>query len=84
MNSHIHYPEQARLADEEGRAIVQFVVNEDGGISDAVIAQSSKSRSLDAEALRVVSAMPRWKPGKQQGTLVKVYFSLPITFKLNN
>ncbi len=80
---HLVYPEQARMADQEGRAVVKFVVNEDGGISDPEIVVSAKSKALDKEALRVVSAMPKWKPGKQQGELVKVYFNLPISFKLN-
>ena len=83
MNKHISYPEQARINNEEGRAVVKFVVNEDGGISNAEIVVSAKSRLLDNEALRVVSSMPKWKPGKQQGKAVKVYYNLPITFRLN-
>ncbi len=82
LNSHLKYPDAAREAGTEGRVIVEFVVNEDGSISQAKAVRGSGSGALDNEALRVVSAMPKWKPGKQQGTAVKVYFSLPITFKL--
>lgn len=83
LSKHTKYPEVARANGEEGRAVVKFVVNEDGGISNTEIVQSAKSPSLDQEALRVVSSMPRWKPGKHQGKEVKVYFNLPITFRLD-
>lgn len=83
LNHQIQYPEQARIRGEEGRTVVKFVVNEDGSISNAAVVATSKSKLLDAEAIRVVGAMPNWKPGKQQGKPVKVYFNLPITFKLD-
>jgi protein TonB len=83
LDKHLSYPEQARSANEEGRAVVAFVVNEDGAVSNPQIAQSAGSRSLDAEAIRVVGSMPKWKPGKNQGVAVKVFFNLPITFKLD-
>jgi protein TonB len=83
LQKHLNYPEPARVAGEQGRAVVKFVVNEDGAISNTEIVASAKSASLDREALRVVSSMPKWKPGKHQGKEVKVYFNLPITFKLD-
>ncbi len=82
LNSHLRYPDAAREAGTEGRVVVEFVVNEDGSISQPKAVRSSGSAALDNEALRVVKSMPNWTPGKQQGTPVKVYFNLPITFKL--
>ena len=83
LSSHLRYPDDARETGAEGRSIIQFVVNEDGSISGVEIVRSAGNSSLDAEAKRVVSGMPKWKPGKQQGKAVKVYFTLPVTFKLD-
>lgn len=77
----IHYPDMARAANIQGRVIISFVVNEDGSISDAKILRGIGG-GCDEEALRVVNAMPHWKPGKQNGQAVKVLFTLPITFVL--
>jgi protein TonB len=60
---------------------VKFVVNEDGDISDAQVLRGIGG-GCDQEALRVVKSMPKWKPGKQNGRAVKVYFTLPVTFRL--
>jgi protein TonB len=83
LSSHLRYPDDARESGTEGRSVIQFVVNEDGAITGVEVVRSSGSSSLDAEARRVVAGMPRWKPGKQQGKAVKVYFTLPVTFKLD-
>jgi protein TonB len=83
LSSHLRYPDDARESGTEGRSVIQFVVNEDGAITGVEVVRSSGSSSLDAEAKRVVSGMPHWKPGKQQGKAVKVYFTLPVTFKLD-
>ncbi len=82
LSKHIVYPEEARSAHIEGRVAIQFVVNEDGSISEAKILKSVCS-ALDLEALRVVKSMPAWKPGKMNGKAVKVYFTQPISFKLD-
>jgi periplasmic protein TonB len=58
---------------------VKFVVNTDGEVTDAVIVQSG-GNSFDKEVLRVINRMPKWKPGKQKGTPVAVYFTQPVTF----
>ena len=66
----------------EYRTFVQFVVNEDGSISDTqLLRKSADFKDLDDEAIRVVKSMPKWEPGKMDGKPVKVYFNLPITFK---
>ena len=79
----IKYPAAAKDAGKEGRAFVKFIVKKDGSITDAGIMKSSGDESLDAEAVRVVSSMPKWKPGMQGGKAVNVQFTLPVVFKLN-
>lgn len=81
LSEHIRYPDQAREAGIEGKVTVKFVVNEDGDISDAQVLRGIGG-GCDQEALRVVKSMPKWKPGKQNGRAVKVYFTLPVTFRL--
>ena len=84
LSQNLKYPDDAKDAGKEGRAVVQFVVKKDGSISDAKIVRSTGDNSLDAEALRVVSSMPKWKPGMQGGKAVNVQFNLPVVFKLQN
>ena len=79
----MRYPKDAFIKGEEGRVIVQFVINRNGKVSDIEIVQSV-SPSLDAEARRVIKSMPKWKPGTQNGKPVRVRFTLPLVFKLNN
>ena len=72
--------ENPKLA--EYRTFVQFVVNEDGSISDIqLLRKSAEFKDLDEEAIRVVKSMPNWEPGKVGGKPVKVYFNLPVVFK---
>lgn len=81
IGSHLKYPAIAAENGIEGKVIVQFVVGKNGAIRDANIVRALNP-SCDKEALRVVNAMPRWLPGKQNGKEVSVKFTLPITFKL--
>lgn len=83
LSTNLHYPKKAREKNIEGRVLVKFVVNEDGHISDCEITKGV-SKELDEEALRVVKNMPPWKPGIQNGKAVKVYFTLPIVYKLED
>ena len=78
----LKYPESAKAAGAEGKAFVQFVVKADGSISDVQIMHSTGNESLDAEALRVVKAMPKWRPAMNKGKAVNVKFVLPIIYKL--
>ncbi len=82
--SELKYPDAARNANVEGRAVVQFIVTDAGIVKGAEIVRSSGSEVLDAEALRAVNAMPAWKPGKDGGKPVNVYFTLPVTFMLDD
>ena len=77
----LHYPNKARRADVEGRVIIKFVVDDSGNITDAEVTKHV-SKELDNEAIRVVSNMPKWTPGTIDGTIVKVYFTLPVFFRL--
>ena len=81
ISRNIKYPEQAMRDSIQGRVIVQFVITKTGEVSDPTIMRSV-SPELDAEAIRVVNAMPTWKPGTQRGQAVKVKFTLPIQFRL--
>ena len=83
LGNSMHYPRAARKGNIQGRVIVKFVVNEDGSISDCKVIKGIGG-GCDEEALRVIQEMPNWKPGKQNGKFVKVYFTQPITFKLEN
>ncbi len=77
----IKYPVIAQENGIQGKVYVTFVVDKDGGISDARIARGVDP-SLDKEALRVVNALPKWKPGKQRGKPVRVSYTVPINFVL--
>ena len=83
LAKNIKYPVAAQQAKIEGRVIVQFVVERDGSISD-IHTMRSVSPELDAEAIRVVSLMPKWKPGKQRGKAVAVKYTMPIMFRLQS
>lgn len=83
LGKNIRYPQQASKDSIQGRVIVQFIVNKEGNITQPTILRSV-SPELDAEAIRVVSSMPQWTPGKQRGMPVNVKFTLPISFQLNS
>lgn len=81
LSSNIKYPVEAHKAGIQGRVVVSFVVNKDGTVKDAKIVRSV-DKSIDAEALRVISAMPKWQPGYQDGKAVSVRYTVPVTFRL--
>ena len=81
LSNNIKYPQISQENGVQGRVIVQFVVNRDGSIVDAVVARGVDPY-LDKEALRVVGLMPKWKPGKQRGKEVRVKYTLPVMFRL--
>ncbi len=77
----VNYPEVAQKDSIQGKVFVSFVVEKNGNVSNTRIARGVHP-SLDKEALRVISEMPQWKPGKQRGKAVNVEFTLPIKFAL--
>ena len=81
LSQNIRYPKEAMEAKTQGRVIVQFVIEKDGSISGAHVVKSVNPQ-LDAEALRVVSAMPNWTPGTHNGQTVRVKYAVPISFRL--
>ena len=78
----LKYPEEAKTADIQGRVMVQFTVCEDGAVRDVKVLRGVHPL-LDAEAVRVLSASPKWEPGEQGGKPVKVTYQFPVIFKLN-
>ncbi len=82
LSSNLKYPSDAKKEDIQGRVICQFVVNKDGSISDITVLRHVHP-SLDLEAVRVISIMPRWEPGVQNGERKRCKFTLPIVFKLS-
>ena len=82
LSKNLHYPALAKKNKIQGRVIVKYVVNEDGSLSDFTVLKGIGS-GCDEEALRVLKNMPAWKPGKKNGKTVKVYYTQPITFKLD-
>lgn len=81
MARNLRYPTKAREVGKQGRVIVQFVVRKDGSLSDFKVLRPVDPW-LDAEAIRVISTMPKWKPGMQDRKPVSVKFTLPVTFML--
>lgn len=77
----VQYPKEAMEKEISGRVLVGFIVEKDGSISETEIVKGIGG-GCDEEAVRVVKAMPKWKPGKQKGKPVRVHFMLPLTFKL--
>ena len=81
LQNNLKYPENAMKNNVQGRVIVQFVVEKDGTLTEFKVARSVDP-DLDAEALRVLQTMPKWKPGMQRGKIVRVKFTVPVSFKL--
>ena len=81
LKDNIKYPAEAEKAGKQGRVVVTFVVGKDGAVNNAKVVRSVDEK-LDAEALRVVNAMPKWQPGKQRGQEVNVMYTIPVTFRL--
>lgn len=81
LSANIRYPEAAHKAGTQGRVTVQFVVGKDGSIGDVKVIRGVDP-TLDAEAIRVISSMPKWKPGTQKGEPVNVRYTVPVMFRL--
>ena len=82
IKNNTKYPENARAAGIEGRVILRFIVTTEGN-ADGISVLKGVDPSLDAEAVRVVSMLSGFKPGKQGGKTVNVWYMVPVTFKLN-
>jgi TonB family protein len=82
LGKNIKYPVEAQQAGAQGKVIVQFVVEKDGSIANPKVVRSIDP-NLDGEAIRVISIMPKWKPGMQKGQPVRVKYTVPVTFRLD-
>lgn len=82
LANNVKYPEEAMKKGLQGRVVVNFIVEKDGSLTNVNVARAVDPL-LDAEALRVVKAMPKWTPGKQNGKPVRVKFNIPVSFRLN-
>ena len=78
----IKYPEEAKQAKKEGRVLCSFIIDKEGKVTEPHVVKSSGTQCLDDEAVRIVSLMPDWKPGKDKGEPVNVLYTIPILFKL--
>lgn len=81
IGKNINYPSAAQRANVQGKVFVKFVVERDGSIGDITILKGI-GFGCDEEAERVIKSMPKWSPGRQNGRNVRVYFTMPINFKL--
>ena len=81
LSSHINYPPMAAENNVQGKVILQFVVGKDGRVGEVKIARSV-DKDLDKEAMRVVKSLPKFIPGRQNGQAVPVWYTLPVSFKL--
>ena len=81
VTNNIHYPEEAKDNGIEGRVFVEFVVEKDGSVNEVKVLRGI-GHGCDEEAVRVVKAMPKWKPGMQKGKPVRVHYQMPFFFKL--
>lgn len=84
LSENIVYPTFAKKIHRQGKTVCQFIVDKDGSISKIWVLKSSGSIYLDDEAQRVIALMPKWQPGYREGKRVKVRFTLPVVFKLND
>jgi TonB family protein len=83
LQTNVRYPEEAEKQNIEGRVILTFVIGKDGSIRNAKVVKSVDPL-LDAEALRVINAMPNWTPGRQNGKPVAVKYTVPLSFHLDD
>lgn len=82
LSDHLRYPKKARKKNIQGKVQVRFIVEPDGRISNPEIIHSLDPY-CDKETLRVIRKMPRWHPGRQNGAFVAVYYTIPVSFKLD-
>lgn len=82
ITNNIEYPQMAVDDNKEGTVHVQFVVDEDGNVMNAKLVGADLGDGLGDEAVRVISKMPKWEPGKVKGKTVKTRLTLPVTYKI--
>ena len=83
VSNNVKYPQEAKDKDISGRVFVSFVIEKDGSVNEVKVMRGIGG-GCDEEAVRVISAMPKWKPGKQKGKPVRVSYMMPLNFKLTD
>ncbi|WP_291528036.1 TonB family protein [Bacteroides sp. UBA939] len=83
VKKNLRYPESAKANGTQGRVMVQFVVDKEGNVTNPTVSRSV-DKDMDAEAIRVVKSMPKWKPGMQKGQAVAVKYTMPVVFRLDD
>lgn len=84
LSNNIHYPKLAQENNLEGKVIIKFTVDTDGSVTNPIVLKDAVGGGCAEEAIRVIQLMPKWKPGIQRGVPVKVFYTLPVSFKLSN
>lgn len=84
LKNELRYPKKCRKERIEGRSLVRYTIEKDGRVTEVEIMKSSGNKLFDKEALRVIKNMPRWIPGIQGDTAIRVKFVMPVKFELNN
>lgn len=84
LGNHLRYPQLASETGVSGTVFVQFVVDYEGNVKDVKPVGARKGAGLEEEATRVIKAMPKWRPGKQNGRAVSVLYNIPVNFHLEN
>ena len=82
IQENLKYPKLALKNNIQGRSICQFTVEEDGCLTDVKVVRSSGNKSLDRAAIRVVKMMPKWTPGRIQGKITRIVYTLPVKFTI--
>ena len=82
LRENLKYPDNTKDRGVQGRLVIGFIVEKDGSLTNVKVLRAV-DRALDAEALRVMKAMPNWLPGQQDGRFVRVRYNVPLRFKLN-
>ena len=83
IEANLKYPYEAMVNNIQGQAVVSFIVETNGTVSETIISRSSGDRLLDAEATRIVHTMPKWTPAEKDGKPIRVQCEVPISFSLN-
>ncbi len=81
LQKELRYPESAKEKGIQGRVTVQFIIDKEGNVTNSKVTRSV-DKDMDAEAIRLVKAMPKWKPGMQKGKAVAVKYTVPVVFRL--
>lgn len=81
LSKNTKYPAEAQKAGKQGRVLLQMIIDKEGNITNLKVAQGVDPL-LDAEALRVIGSMPKWKPGTQKGMPVNVRYTIPVMFRV--